>query len=129
MIKMLKISGKRLREEKGASAVEFALILPVLTLLLLSIFQFGLAYNNYLAITHAAREGARMAAVGQFDESAVMAQAYPVSPTSVTIAYPNGETHGEAVEVTVRYNLTIDLPMFGVQTIPLVSRARMRIEV
>ena len=118
-----------MRNENGSSSIEFALILPVLVLLLLGIFQFGLAYNNYLAITHAAREGARMAAVGQFDQAAVAAQAYPVSPVSVSVSYPNGDAHGETVEVIVRANITIDLPMFGVQNIPLTSRARMRIEV
>ncbi len=120
---------KKSKCQRGSSAIEFALILPILTLLLLGIFQFGLAYNNYLAITHAAREGARMAAVGQFDESAVRASAYPVSPTSVSVSYPNGDSHGEVVEVTVRYNITIDLPGLGARDIPLTSRARMRIEV
>ena len=118
-----------MKNENGSSSIEFALILPVLVLLLLGIFQFGLAYNNYLAITHAAREGARMAAVGQFDQAAVAAQAYPVSPVSVSVSYPNGDAHGETVEVIVRANITIDLPVFGVQNIPLTSRARMRIEV
>lgn len=126
---MLRKIGKEIKCQNGSSSIEFALILPVLTLLLLGIFQFGLAYNNYLAVTHAAREGARMAAVGQFDESAVRDRAYPVSPTSVSISYPNGDAHGEIVEVTVRYDLKIDLPMFGVQNIPLISRAWMRIEV
>ncbi len=119
----------KIKKEDGASAIEFALILPILVLMLLGIFQFGLAYNNYLAITHAAREGARMAAVGQFDQAAVAAQAYPVSPISVTISYPNGNAHGETVEVIVKTDITIELPMFGVQSIPLTSRARMRIEV
>ncbi len=127
--KMARKIHKKIKCQNGSSSIEFALILPVLTLLLLGIFQFGLAYNNFLAITHAAREGARMAAVGQFDESTVRTRAYPVSPTSVTVNYPNGDSHGEKVEVTVRYDIKIDLPMFGVQNIPLVSRARMRIEV
>lgn len=126
---MLNILNSRMKQDDGSSSIEFALILPVLVLLLLGIFQFGITYNNYLAITHAAREGARMAAVGQFDQATVTAQAYPVSPTAITVNYPNGDAHGETVEVTVRYNITIDLPMFGIQNIPLTSRARMRIEV
>jgi len=126
MLNRLRIKAKC---QNGSNAIEFALILPVLTLLLLGIFQFGLAYNNYLAVTHAAREGARMAAVGKFDESAIRACAYPASPTSVSVNYPNGDSHGEIVEVTVRCDIRIDLPMLGVQDIPLTSRARMRIEV
>ena len=56
------------RNEKGASAVEFALILIPLVVLIFGIFQFGIAYNRYIAITHAAREGARLAAVIKYDD-------------------------------------------------------------
>jgi len=45
-----------IKSEKGASAVEFALILPILIMLVFGIFWFGIAYNNYIAITHAARD-------------------------------------------------------------------------
>ena len=51
------------KSEKGASAVELALILPILILLIFGIVEFGIAFNNYITITHAAREGARLAAV------------------------------------------------------------------
>ena len=51
------------RSDKGASAVEFAIILPILVILIFGIFEFAIAFNNYITITHAAREGARRAAV------------------------------------------------------------------
>ncbi|MFA5787960.1 MAG: TadE/TadG family type IV pilus assembly protein [Actinomycetota bacterium] len=50
--------------EGGASAVEFALILPVLILLLFGIVQFGIAYNRTQGLQAAAREGARLASIG-----------------------------------------------------------------
>ena len=50
---------RRLRE-KGASAVEFALLLPVLVLILFGIIEFGLMLYNKQVITNASREGARM---------------------------------------------------------------------
>ncbi len=115
-------------EEKGTSSVEFALILPILILILFSILEFGIAYNNYLAITHAAREGARLAAVGKYSEEVVRERAYPVNPTSIIINYPNGNRHGEPVEVVVRYNFPLDIPLWGSETIPLMSKAQMRIE-
>jgi len=118
----------RLKNENGASAIEFALVLPLLIMILFSVFEFGILYNNYLAITHAAREGARLAAVKQFSEESVRERAYPVNPTQVSLGYPNGEVHGEPVEVTVKYNKEIEIPFWGRQTIPLVSRAQMRIE-
>lgn len=114
--------------EKGSSSVEFALILPVLILILFGIIQFGFVFNNYLAVTHAAREGARLAAVGLYSEAVVRERAYPVDPTAILVSYPNGENHGEPVQVTVRADSPLFIPLFGSQTIPLESRAEMRIE-
>jgi Flp pilus assembly pilin Flp len=52
------------RREDGAAAVEFALLLPLLVLLLFGFIQFGIAFNTKIQATNAAREGARMAVVG-----------------------------------------------------------------
>jgi Flp pilus assembly pilin Flp len=52
------------RDEDGAAAVEFALLLPLIVLLLFGIIEFGLAFNTRIQATNAAREGARMAIVG-----------------------------------------------------------------
>lgn len=53
----------KLSSERGAVAVEFALLLPILVALLLGIIEFGLAFNSQLQVTNAAREGARAAVV------------------------------------------------------------------
>ncbi|MFA5787821.1 MAG: TadE/TadG family type IV pilus assembly protein [Actinomycetota bacterium] len=50
--------------ERGASAVEFALILPILILLVFGIIQFSIAYNRTQGLQAAAREGARLASIG-----------------------------------------------------------------
>lgn len=115
--------------EQGASAVEFAIVVPLLTTLLLAIIGFGFLYNNYLAVTHAAQEGARMAAVGQYSESAVREAAYPVDPSSVTISYPDGNSRGNPVVVTVVHDYVLEIPFFGSSDIPLTGRAQMRLEV
>ncbi len=52
------------REEDGAAAVEFALLLPLLVLLLFGLIEFGMAFNTRIQATNAAREAARMAVVG-----------------------------------------------------------------
>jgi Flp pilus assembly protein TadG len=49
--------------DRGAVAIEFALLLPVLLLLLFGIIDFGRALNASITLTQAAREGARFAAV------------------------------------------------------------------
>ncbi|MGZ8600207.1 MAG: TadE/TadG family type IV pilus assembly protein [Actinomycetota bacterium] len=54
---------RRAREQRGAIAVEFAIIAPILILLVLGILEFGLGYHAWDATQNAAREGARLGAV------------------------------------------------------------------
>jgi Flp pilus assembly protein TadG len=49
--------------ERGVAAVEFALLVPLLVVILFSITTFGIALSRLVAYTGAAREGARYAAV------------------------------------------------------------------
>lgn len=51
------------QRDRGAAAVEFAIVLPVLLLLLLGIMEFGRAYNVQMTLTNAAREGVRVMAI------------------------------------------------------------------
>lgn len=55
-------AGGRSKDERGATLVEFALVMPVFMTLILGIFTGAQAYDHDLSITHAAREGARYAA-------------------------------------------------------------------
>jgi Flp pilus assembly protein TadG len=52
-----------MRAEQGQALVEFALVLPILMLLVLGIIKGGILYNNYLTVTDAVRSGARQLAV------------------------------------------------------------------
>lgn len=54
---------KLTRKEKGAVAVEMAIVLPLLLLILLGIIEFGRVFNVQVSLTQAAREGARYAAI------------------------------------------------------------------
>jgi hypothetical protein len=58
------------KEERGATAVELALILPVILMLLFGIIEFGRAYNASIVVTHAAREAVRKVALGASDAEA-----------------------------------------------------------
>jgi len=60
MKKILNIRGQR-----GAAAVEFAILLPVLVLLLFGTIEFGLLLFNKQVITNASREGARAGIVSK----------------------------------------------------------------
>ena len=54
---------KSLRRQRGQSAVEMALILPVLLLLLMGIIIAGFTFYAYIQVTNAAREGARAGSI------------------------------------------------------------------
>ena len=124
-----------IKNEKGASAVEFALILPILIMLVFGIFQFGIAYNNYIALTHAAREGARLAAVTVITdeniawfENRVQESAPSVTIESITLSGQDGDI-GYPVTVTVTGEvLNIEIPLVGSWPIQLTSTATLRIE-
>ncbi|WP_322921109.1 TadE/TadG family type IV pilus assembly protein [Nocardioides renjunii] len=58
--------------ERGAAAVEFALVVPLLFVLVFGMIDFGWAINRYAVINNAAREGVRLASLGT-DSSEVAA--------------------------------------------------------
>jgi Flp pilus assembly protein TadG len=63
------------RSEKGQDLIEFALLLPLLLLLLTGIMEFGLAVMAYNTIANAAREGARYGIIHPADDAAIEARA------------------------------------------------------
>ena len=102
-----------LNNEKGASAVEFALILPILMLLILGIIQFGFIFFHYISITHAAREGARWAALGE-DNASVRAKVKNSAPGLVlNDSDISINPVGESVTVRVQYGSPIIAPFIG----------------
>ena len=127
MFKFTKSKAK-LRNEKGASAVEFALVLPIFISVIFGIFQFGIAFNNWIAITHAAREGARLAAVKQYNEQRVRDSAPSVQIQSIAVSGQGGSI-GSPVTVRVTGNvLNIEIPFVGNWPVTLTSTAVMRLE-
>lgn len=127
---------KILSGERGASAVEFAIILPILIMLIFGIIQFGIAFNKYIAVTHAVREGVRLAAVGLYEdpdfdfEQAVRDSAPTIEIDTITVENPEGLEIGNPVVVTVTVEIFfIDIPMAGRWgPIQLTGQATMRRE-
>jgi Flp pilus assembly protein TadG len=54
-----------IKNERGQAMTEFALILPILLVLLFGVIQFGVIFNNYVALTDAARAASRKGAVSR----------------------------------------------------------------
>ena len=67
---------ERRRAEDGTAAVEFALILPILILIVLGIIEFGFAFNTQIALTQAAREGVRVEALETGDGATTALSAF-----------------------------------------------------
>ena len=54
----------RRRDGRGAAAVEFALVLPLLIAIVFGIIDYGIFFSNSLAVRQGTREGARQAVIG-----------------------------------------------------------------
>lgn len=115
-------------DDSGASALEFALIAPILLLLVMGIIEFGFVFQAQLALTHAAREGAREASVGKFSAADVQAQAFPATPAIATSpSPPSAAASGDPITVTLTYDYDWQvLPFPG--TVALTGKAVMRKE-
>jgi Flp pilus assembly protein TadG len=125
---MKNIGIRKIKDQTGASAVELALVMPLLVMVLFAIFQFGIAFNNWISLTHAAREGARLAAVGQYDENRIRESSPSVIIKDISVDGLGGNI-GAVVSVTVVGNvLNIVIPFAGNWPISLTSTASMRIE-
>jgi Flp pilus assembly protein TadG len=113
----------RLQRANGQAFVEFALVLPVLVMLLMGILQFGLAFHNYLSITDATRVGARAAAVKRTAgactaattaiQNTVSAKQWSTISSRITCTTPDGTDTGDPVKLTVTYPYSIGLPGFS----------------
>ena len=77
--------------ERGVALVEFALILPVLALMLFGMLDFGKAFNYWIDETHLANEGARWAVVNKNPASSGTLQAY-IRDQATTPELRNGGT-------------------------------------
>ena len=64
-------SVKRARDDRGVSAVEFALVLPLLLLMIFGIIEASFWFSQQNDIRHGTREGARLAAIDWGDTNAI----------------------------------------------------------
>jgi Flp pilus assembly protein TadG len=112
---------EKFRREAGQAIVEFALILPLLALLVFGIMQFGVAFHNYLAITDAARVGARAAAVKRTSGACAAARTAIENTVSTgqwaqitsRITCTAGPNVGDQIKITIKYPYAIGLPGFS----------------
>jgi Flp pilus assembly protein TadG len=121
--------------EDGQALVEFALVLPLLALILFAIIQFGIAFNNYLALTDAVRAGAREAAVSRAApdptaqaEDAVRDAAANLDQDDLTVTVTSTWVRGEDVRVLATYPFTLNVLGVAVASGKLESETTERVE-
>jgi len=105
--------------DRGTAAVEFALVLPVLLLIVFGIIDFGRALNAQIVLTGAAREGVRLAALGYTNaaiQARVAAAAPDLSGVTVTVAASCAPGAGPTAdaEVNVTYSFSFITPIGAV---------------
>jgi Flp pilus assembly protein TadG len=111
--------------ERGAAAVEFALILPILLLLVLGLVEFSRVFNVQISLSNAAREGARHMAINHDsadpldDPSADAKKAAILAAPSVNPSVAEGDitlnncTTDPAVTMTINYDVDLLTGFFG----------------
>jgi Flp pilus assembly protein TadG len=126
---------QRRHREDGQALVEFALVLPLLAVLLFAVIQFGIAFNNYVTLTDAVRAGARNAAVARFASSpgaeaevAVRDAAVNLDQAKLSVTVTSTWARGEDVRVVATYPYEIDLVGVVVASGSLKSETTERVE-
>jgi len=129
------------RHSQGQGLVEFALILPVVLLVMLGTIEFGYVFTVYSGMFNAAREGTRYGAVNPKDVTGVYATArkkiFLIDPSAVNMSLrydkgPGTPTFADPAQVQIGdrvvLSVTYDLPTITPVIQPIVSSLPVRTE-
>jgi Flp pilus assembly protein TadG len=113
----------RRKRQQGQTMVEFTLVFPVLAILLFGVIQFGIAFNNYLALTDAVRAGSRQASVARYlpdtqrqskVESKVRASANNLNQSKLKVFVTPTSNWDPGSDVTVKATYPYSISLLGV---------------
>ena len=130
-----RLRGRRTRGEHGAAAVEFAILMPVLLLVVLGMVQYGLYFWSAQGGSSAAREAARRAAVGDYtactafvaDVRSRIDSLGDAANATITRTYANGGSNTDpAVEVgdVVTVSVTFNSADLNIPLVPFINNAQ-----
>jgi Flp pilus assembly protein TadG len=116
--------------------VEFAVIVPIVLLVIFAVIQFGILYHNYVTLTDAVRAGVRQGAVSRHlpsgreaaVEDRVRNSAVNLDQAQLDVDVTATWDQGADVTVTATYPYEIDLLGFVVASGDLESTATERVE-
>ncbi len=128
---MARGSGRR-RPESGQATVELALTLPLVVLFSLMVVQAGLVAKDLVLVHHAAREGARAAAVDPTPSAARagVTGGARLDAGRLNVSLSGGTSEGDQATVRVVYASPTNVPIVGalVGDISLTADVTMRVE-
>jgi Flp pilus assembly protein TadG len=128
---------RKLKSERGQTMTELALVLPLLVVLLFGIAQFGIAFNNYLTVTDAARAASRKGAVsrtvsnpkGTCESAGYAAGGNLKNPgTDFKVTCSSSWLPGTDLTVTASYPFSINLMGWVVSSGQLTTTMKERVE-
>jgi Flp pilus assembly protein TadG len=106
---------KKRSQRRGATLIEFALVVTLLLVLSLLLVQYGVIMNTTVTLSHLSREGARYAAVHPTTDAAIRSYIQTATPglikysdLTITITPTEGSssrTSGNPITVTITYNM------------------------
>lgn len=125
-------------DQRGQALVELAIVLPFVLLLLLGTLEFGLMFDAYLGVSHAAREGARVGIIPGTTDAEIRDRIYAAAPqldrTRMTITITPSDSSrrsGDPLTVRVEYQYRLVVPLLASligDTVSLNRTYTMRVE-
>ena len=104
------------RREQGQTVTEFALVLPLLALLLFGVIQFGIIFHQYVTLTDAVRTGGRQGAVARdlpnptaVVENRVRNASVNLDQSKLSVSVSSTFLRGDDITVTATYPYSINL--------------------
>jgi Flp pilus assembly protein TadG len=108
-----------MKQERGQSIVELAIVLPLLILLLMGVADVGRAYYILVSLNDAASEGATYASINPSDVDGIQLRAVEATDglmepgrTNVSVQYPAQLVSGAPITVTAQYDMQLFTPVF-----------------
>lgn len=138
----MKKNFKLIKNTEGQSLVEFALVLPILLILILGMIEFGWILNGKITLTSAAREGARTAIIYESEDDALEvvkeainksaeSSSLIIEPADIDMVFENrnygGHIYKTAV-VTVDAKIEPIVGLFFSDAVDLSAKAEMKVE-
>lgn len=116
--------------QRGSAVVEFALVLPLVLVVLLGIVEVAVVARSEIQLLHAAREGAREAAASPDTRrsSAAVRSALGDAGRRVRVSVTRPTQIGEKATVRVSLRHTVAAPFFGGFNLDLQAQSTMRVE-